>query len=64
MANAVSPIGRPSKARAGGAMTAPGLRPSPRKILEDLTMLFELDEEYQKLTGKNLLNPLDEKWNR
>jgi len=24
-------------------------------------MLFELDEEYQKLTGKSLLKPPDEK---
>jgi len=34
------------------------------EILEDLAMLFELDEEYQKLTGKSLLKPLDEKWHR
>ena len=34
----------------------------PEEILEDLAMLFELDEEYQKLTGKSLLKPLDEKW--
>lgn len=32
------------------------------EILEDLAMLFELDEEYKKLTGKSLLKPLDEKW--
>ena len=35
---------------------------TPEEILDDLVMLFELDEEYKKLTGKSLLKPLDEKW--
>ena len=35
---------------------------TPEEILDDLMKLFELDEEYQKLTGKSLLKPLDEKW--
>ena len=36
----------------------------PEEILEDVATLFELDERYQKLTGKSLLKPLDERWNR
>ncbi len=36
----------------------------PEEILEDIATLFELDERYQKLTGKSLLKPLDERWNR
>lgn len=35
---------------------------TPEEILDDLMKLFELDEEYQKLTSKSLLKPLDEKW--
>jgi len=35
---------------------------TPEEILDDLMKLFELDEEYQRLTGKSLLKPLDEKW--
>ena len=35
---------------------------TPEEILDDLAMLFELDEEYKKLTGKSLLKPLDDKW--
>jgi len=35
---------------------------TPEEILDDLMKLFELDEEYQKLTGRSLLKPLDEKW--
>ncbi|WP_456421581.1 hypothetical protein [Thermococcus sp.] len=37
---------------------------TPEEILDDLMKLFELDEEYQKLTGKSLLKSLDERWHQ
>ena len=37
---------------------------TPEEILYDLMKLFELDEEYKKLTGRSLLKPLDERWHK